>query len=40
MTANDTQAWPSELRLHKDRKTLTVTFAAASASICRPNICA
>ena len=27
MTANDTQAWPSELRLHKDRKTLTVSFA-------------
>ncbi len=27
MTANETQAWPSELRLHKDRKTLTVTFA-------------
>ena len=27
MTANDTQAWPSELRLHKNRKTLTVTFA-------------
>jgi DUF971 family protein len=26
MTANDTEAWPSELRLHKDRKTLTVTF--------------
>jgi DUF971 family protein len=26
MTANDTQAWPSGLRLHKDRKTLTVTF--------------
>ena len=26
MTANDTQAWPSELRLHKDRKTLTVIF--------------
>jgi len=26
MTANDTQAWPSELRLHKDRKTLTITF--------------
>ena len=23
---NDTQAWPSELRLHKDRKTLTVAF--------------
>ena len=22
----DTDAWPSELRLHKDRKTLTVTF--------------
>jgi DUF971 family protein len=22
----DAQAWPSELRLHKDRKTLTVTF--------------
>jgi DUF971 family protein len=26
MTANDTQAWPRELRLLKDRKTLTVTF--------------
>jgi DUF971 family protein len=26
MTANDSQAWPTELRLHKDRKTLTVTF--------------
>jgi DUF971 family protein len=26
MNANDTQAWPSELRLHKDRKTLTVAF--------------
>jgi DUF971 family protein len=26
MTVNDTKAWPSELRLHKDRKTLTVTF--------------
>lgn len=26
MTANDTQAWPSELRLHKDRKTLTILF--------------
>jgi len=23
---NDSQAWPSELRLHKDRKTLTITF--------------
>ena len=22
----DAQAWPSELRLHKDRRTLTVTF--------------
>ncbi len=27
MTANDTQIWPSELRLHKDRRTLTVSFA-------------
>jgi DUF971 family protein len=27
MTANDTHAWPSELRLHKDRKTLTVSFS-------------
>jgi DUF971 family protein len=24
-------AWPSELRLHKDRKTLTVTFAGSEA---------
>ena len=31
MTANDTQAWPSELRLRKDRKTLTVTFAGAES---------
>ncbi|MCK9908139.1 DUF971 domain-containing protein [Microbacteriaceae bacterium K1510] len=23
---SDSQAWPSELRLHKDRKTLTITF--------------
>jgi DUF971 family protein len=23
---SDTQAWPTELRLHKDRKTLSVTF--------------
>jgi DUF971 family protein len=23
---NDKQAWPTELRLHKDRKTLTVSF--------------
>ena len=26
MTDKDDDAWPSELRLHKDRKTLTVTF--------------
>jgi DUF971 family protein len=26
MTFNDMQAWPSELRLHKDRRTLTVAF--------------
>jgi DUF971 family protein len=26
MSAEIVQAWPSELRLHKDRKTLTVTF--------------
>jgi DUF971 family protein len=26
---SDTQAWPSELRLHKDRKTLTVSFDGA-----------
>jgi DUF971 family protein len=26
MPISDTDAWPSELRLHKDRKTLTVTF--------------
>ena len=26
MTVNDTQTWPTEIRLHKDRKTLTVTF--------------
>jgi DUF971 family protein len=30
MTANDTEVWPTELRLHKDRKTLTVTFGAES----------
>jgi DUF971 family protein len=24
--STDPQAWPSELRLHKDRRTLTVTF--------------
>jgi|SRR6185312_8832871 len=27
MSAADTQAWPTELRLHKSRKTLTVTFS-------------
>lgn len=26
MIANDTQVWPSELRLRKDRRMLTVTF--------------
>ncbi len=26
MPAADSDAWPTELRLHKDRKTLTVTF--------------
>jgi DUF971 family protein len=26
MSVNDTEAWPSELRLHKDRKVLTVSF--------------
>lgn len=26
MNAVDSEAWPSELRLHKDRKVLTVTF--------------
>ena len=26
MNSTDTTVWPSELRLHKDRKTLTVTF--------------
>jgi DUF971 family protein len=26
MSVDTTQAWPSELRLHKDRKTLTVIF--------------
>ena len=31
MTANDTKAWPSELRLHKDRKTLTVSFDGAGS---------
>jgi len=31
MTANDTQVWPSELRLRKDRKMLTVTFDGGQA---------
>lgn len=31
MSANDTVAWPTELRLHKDRKTLTVSFEGAGA---------
>lgn len=31
MTANDTHAWPTELRLHKDRKTLTVSFEGEGA---------
>ena len=26
MTPTTTEAWPSELRLHKDRRTLTVSF--------------
>jgi DUF971 family protein len=28
---NSASAWPSELRLHKDRKTLTVTFDGAGS---------
>lgn len=31
MTANDAQVWPSELRLHKDRKMLTVTYAGGES---------
>ena len=31
MSANDTAAWPTELRLHKDRKTLTVSFEGAGS---------
>jgi len=27
MTIDDARAWPSELRLHKDRKTLTVSYS-------------
>lgn len=26
MTAKDAEVWPTELRLHRDRKTLTVSF--------------
>ena len=26
MSTTDTQAWPTELRLHKDRRTFTITF--------------
>jgi len=29
--STDTEAWPSELRLHKDKKTLTVTFDSGEA---------
>ncbi len=29
--STDTEAWPSELRLHKDKKTLTVTFDGGEA---------
>ena len=31
MTTNATEAWPSELRLHKDRRTLTVSFDSAGS---------
>jgi DUF971 family protein len=31
MTANDTAPWPTELRLHKDRKTLTITFEGGNS---------
>ncbi|HYS47841.1 MAG TPA: gamma-butyrobetaine hydroxylase-like domain-containing protein, partial [Xanthobacteraceae bacterium] len=29
--ATETGAWPSEIRLHKDRKTLTVAFDTGEA---------
>jgi DUF971 family protein len=29
--STDTDAWPSELRLHKDKRTLTVTFDGGEA---------
>ena len=31
MGTNDTAAWPTELRLHKDRRTLTVSFEGAGS---------
>ena len=31
MTTNDAEIWPTELRLRKDRKTLTVTFGDAGS---------
>ena len=31
MNTNATEAWPTELRLHKDRKTLTVSFEGAGS---------
>jgi len=31
MPAHDTHSWPSELRLHKDRKTLSVTFSGGES---------
>jgi DUF971 family protein len=31
MPAANAQIWPSELRLHKDRKTFTVTFAGGES---------
>src|SRR6187399_402398 len=31
MTSPTTEAWPSELRLHKDRRTLTISFDSAGS---------
>lgn len=31
MTTNAVEAWPTELRLHKDRRTLTVAFDTAGS---------
>jgi DUF971 family protein len=31
MKSTDSEAWPSELRLHKDRKTLTVVFVGGES---------